>query len=118
MIDEFKLNLPIVAAILTLVGYSINDTIVTFDRIREVRGKSPNLTNEMINLSINQTMSRTILTFLTVFIVVMILYIWGGESIHGFAFCMVIGSIAGVYSSIFIAAPLLLWFKPKVTPSK
>lgn len=118
MIDEFKLNLPVVAAILTLVGYSINDTIVTFDRIREVRGKSPNLTNEMINLSINQTMSRTILTFLTVFIVVLILYIWGGESIHGFAFCMVVGSIAGVYSSIFIAAPLLLWFKPKVEQGK
>ncbi len=119
LIDEFKLNLPVVASILTLVGYSINDTIVTFDRIREVRGKSPNLTPEMINLSVNQTMSRTILTFLTVFIVVVILYIWGGESIHGFAFCMVIGSVAGVYSSIFIASPLLLLLKPKVVvPTK
>lgn len=115
LIDEFKLNLPVVASILTLVGYSINDTIVTFDRIREVRGKSPNLTPEMINTSVNQTMSRTILTFLTVFIVVLILYIWGGESIHGFAFCMVIGSIAGVYSSIFIASPLLLLLKPKAS---
>jgi SecD/SecF fusion protein len=113
MVDEFKISLPVVAAILTLVGYSLNDTIVTFDRIREVRGKSPNLTPEMINLSVNQTMSRTILTFLTVFIVVVILYFFGGESIHGFAFCMMIGSVAGVYSSIFIAAPLLLLLKPK-----
>jgi SecD/SecF fusion protein len=113
LIDEFKINLPVVAALLTLVGYSLNDTIVTFDRIREIRGKSSTLTPEMINLAINQTMSRTILTFLTTFIVVVILYFFGGESIHGFAFCMVIGSVVGVYSSVFIAAPLLLWLKPK-----
>ena len=107
-IDEFKINLTVVAAILTLVGYSINDTIVTFDRIREVKGKSPHITPEMINLSVNQTLSRTILTALTVFLVVLILYFVGGDSIHGFAFSLVVGTIVGSYSSIFIAAPVLL----------
>ncbi|MFM7846123.1 MAG: protein translocase subunit SecD [Planctomycetota bacterium] len=108
MIDEFKINLTVVAAFLTLVGYSINDTIVVFDRIREVRGKSPKLTADMINLSVNQTLSRTILTALTVFLVVTILYFFGGDSIHAFAFALVVGTIVGSYSSIFIAAPVLL----------
>jgi SecD/SecF fusion protein len=107
-VDEFKINLTVVAAFLTLVGYSINDTIVTFDRLREVKGKSPHLTVEMINQSVNQTLGRTILTALTVFIVVLILYFAGGDSIHAFAFSLVIGTIVGVYSSVFIAAPVLL----------
>jgi len=108
MVEEFKINLTMIAAFLTLVGYSINDTIVLFDRLREIRGKSPHLTREMINQSINQTLSRTILTALTVFLVVVILYFFGGESIHGFAFAMVVGTFAGSYSSIYIAAPVLL----------
>jgi len=108
MVEEFKINLTMIAAFLTLVGYSINDTIVLFDRLREIRGKSPNLTREMINQSINQTLSRTILTALTVFMVVVILYFFGGETIHGFAFAMVVGTFAGSYSSIYIAAPVLL----------
>jgi SecD/SecF fusion protein len=108
-IEEFKINLTVVAALLTLVGYSINDTIVLFDRIREVRGKSPRLTVEMVNLSINQTLSRTILTSLTVFIVVLLLYFLGGAEIHAFSFAMVIGVIAGTYSTIYIASPVVLW---------
>ena len=86
-IDAFQISLPIVAAFLTIIGYSLNDTIVVFDRIREVRGKSSQLTSDMINASINQTLSRTLLTSLTTLAVVLILYFAGGAGIHGFAFC-------------------------------
>lgn len=110
LLQDFKIDLAAVAALLTLVGYSVNDTIVVFDRIREVRGKSPVLTTQMINDSVNQTLSRTILAALTVFLVVVVLYIWGGEGVHLFAFVMVMGVIVGTYSSIYIAAPLLLFF--------
>ena len=106
---DFKINLPMIAAFLTIVGYSLNDTIVVFDRIREVRGKDPALTVEMVNTSLNQTLSRTILTSLTTFFVVAILYSIGGEGIHGFAFCLVLGVIVGTYSSIYVASPALLW---------
>jgi len=109
-IQDFKIDLPAVAALLTLVGYSVNDTIVVFDRIREVRGKNPLLTPETINDSVNQTLSRTLLTAFSVWLVVIVLYIWGGEGIHLFAFVMVIGVIVGTYSSIYIASPLLLIF--------
>jgi preprotein translocase SecF subunit len=109
-IRDFKLDLPSVAALLTLVGYSVNDTIVVFDRIREVRGKNPDLTPQMINDSVNQTLSRTLLTSFSVWLVVIILYIWGGEGVHLFAFVMVVGVIVGTYSSIYIASPLLLIF--------
>ena len=108
-IDEFKISLEIVAALLTVIGYSLNDTIVVFDRIREVRGKRTEITADMINDSISQTLSRTILTSLTTFIVVFILYWFGGDAIHGFAFALVVGVIVGTYSSIFIASPALLW---------
>ncbi|WP_197527327.1 protein translocase subunit SecD [Pirellulimonas nuda] len=107
-IDPFQVSLTIVAALLTIIGYSLNDTIVIFDRIREVKGKSPRLTKDMINLSVNQTLSRTLLTSLTTLIVVVILYFAGGSGIHGFAFALVVGVIAGTYSTVFIAAPLLL----------
>jgi Preprotein translocase subunit SecF len=108
LVEEFKINLVVISAFLTLVGYSINDTIVVFDRIREVRGKSRVVTIDMINASVNQTLSRTILTFFTVFITIMVLYFMGGQSIRGFAFAMLAGSVVGVYSSVFIAAPVLL----------
>ena len=108
MIEPFKINLPIVAAFLTIIGFSVNDTIVIFDRIREVRGKNPDLTTDMVNLSVNQTLSRTLLTSLTVLIVVLVLYISGGDAIHGFAFALIIGVITGTYSSVYIAAPILL----------
>lgn len=122
LIEEFKISLPVVAALLTLVGYSINDTIVIFDRIREVRGKSPQMTAEMVNTSVNQTISRTVLTFATTWIVIFVLYVWGGEGIHGFAFCLLVGLVTGTYSTIFIAAPLALWIldtqKPKAHVSQ
>ena len=94
-IDPFKISLPVVAAFLTIIGYSLNDTIVVFDRIREVRGKSPGLTTEMINTSINQTLSRTILTSLTTLMVVVMLYFIGGAGIHGFAFALLVGVSSG-----------------------
>ncbi len=109
-ISDFKIDLPSVAALLTLVGYSCSDTIVVFDRIREVRGKNPDLTPKMLNDSVNQTLSRTILSSLTVWLVVFVLYCIGGPGVHLFAFVMVIGVIVGTYSSIYIAAPLLLMF--------
>ncbi len=109
MIEPFKINLPIVAAFLTIIGYSVNDTIVVFDRIREVRGKDPRMTRQMVNDSTNQTLSRTLLTSFTVMLVVVILYIFGGEAIHGFAFALMIGVLTGTYSSIYVAAPILLW---------
>lgn len=108
-LNDFKINLPMIAAFLTIVGYSLNDTIVVFDRIREVRGKNPALTNAMVNTSLNQTMSRTLLTSITTLIVVLILYAIGGEGIHGFAYCLVLGVIVGTYSSMFIASPVLVW---------
>ena len=108
-IDEFKISLTVVAAILTIIGYSLNDTIVVFDRIRETKGKAPKLTGDMINVSINQTLSRTLLTSITTLIVVMLLYWFGGAGIHAFAFALVVGVIAGTYSSIFIASPILLF---------
>ena len=114
LIENFKISLPIVAALLTIIGYSLNDTIVVFDRIREVRGKRTELNEEIVNTSISQTLSRTILTSLTTFIVVFILYCFGGDAIHGFAFSLVIGVIAGTYSSIFVASPVLLWLMNSV----
>jgi SecD/SecF fusion protein len=116
-IEDFKLDLPSVAALLTLVGYSVNDTIVVFDRIREVRGKNPALTFQMINDSVNQTLSRTILAAMATWLVVIVLYIFGGEGVHLFAFVMVVGVLVGTYSSIYIASPLLVVFgEGKVRP--
>jgi len=109
-LEDFKIDLAAVAALLTLVGYSVSDTIVVFDRIREVRGKNPALTTQMINDSVNQTLSRTILAAATVFLVSFVLYWFGGEGVHLFAFVMVMGVVVGTYSSIFVAAPLLLLF--------
>ena len=110
LIQDFKIDLPAVAALLTLVGYSTNDTIVVFDRIREVRGKNPDLTPQMINDSVNQTLSRTVLASFATWLVVFVLYVGGGEGVHLFAFVMVVGVIVGTYSSIYIASPLLLIF--------
>ena len=109
MVEKFQINLTLVAAFLTIIGYSLNDTIVIFDRIREIKGKSPRLTREMINLAVNQTLARTILTSFTTLTSVTILYIFGGDGIHAFAYALFIGLIAGCYSTIFIANPVLLW---------
>ncbi|GAB5402182.1 MAG: protein translocase subunit SecD [Aureliella sp.] len=109
LIDDFKIGLTEVAAFLTIIGYSLNDTIVVFDRIREVRGRSPRLTEDMVNTSVNQTLSRTLLTSGTTLLTVLLLYIFGGEGIHAFAFALLIGVLVGTYSSIFVASPVLLW---------
>jgi SecD/SecF fusion protein len=118
-IEEFKISLPVVAAFLTLIGYSVNDTIVIFDRIREIRGKSPNLTRQMINDALNQTLSRTIITGGLTLLVCLVLYFFGGSGIHAFAFALVVGVISGTYSTVFIAAPILLWLigKPAAAPA-
>jgi len=108
-VEEFKISLPVVAAFLTLIGYSINDTIVIFDRVREIRGKSPDVTGQMINDAVNQTLSRTFLTAGTTLVVIIILYFLGGSGIHAFAFSLVVGVISGSYSTVFIASPLLVY---------
>ena len=107
LIGDFKINLAMIAAFLTLIGYSLNDTIVVFDRIRENRLKAQ-LNAQTITNSINQTISRTILTSFTTFIVVLVMYIFGGEGLRGFTFAIGCGVIVGTYSSIAIAAPILL----------
>jgi len=110
LIGEMKIDLPMIGAFLTLIGYSLNDTIVIFDRIRENRGKFGELSESVIDTSINQTLTRTIMTSFTTFIVVLILYLFGGvqSAVHGFAFVLMFGVIWGTYSSIVIASPLLL----------
>jgi SecD/SecF fusion protein len=108
LIGDFKINLAMIAAFLTLIGYSLNDTIVIFDRIRENRGKARLLSPQVITDSINQTISRTILTSFTTFIVVLIMYIFGGSGLRGFTLAIGFGIIIGTYSSIAIAAPILL----------
>ena len=112
---EFDLN--IVAALLTIIGYSINDTIVIFDRIREnARKNTRQSLNDVINASVNQTLSRTILTSLTVFMVLVVLFFFGGAVIHDFTFALLVGTIAGVYSTVFIASPIVLLFE-KIKPT-
>ena len=105
-----EVNLDILAALLTLLGYSLNDTIIVFDRIREgIRTiKNPDL-GHIIDESVTRTLSRTTLTSLTTFLVVLTLYLFGGEIISGFSFTLLVGIIVGTYSSIFVASPILLW---------
>ena len=112
---DLEFSLAIVAALLTIIGYSLNDTIIVFDRIRENLSKfKQNRLSKNINKSINETLSRTILTSITTLSVVIILYFFGGGIIHDFAFAMIIGVITGTYSSIFVASPILLaWQKKK-----
>jgi preprotein translocase subunit SecF len=106
---NLEISLTVVAAFLTLIGYSVNDTVVVFDRIRENREKSKRTPlAELVNHSINQTLSRTVLTSVLTFVVVVVLFFLGGEVLRGFSFVMIIGIIVGTYSSIFIAAPLVI----------
>jgi preprotein translocase subunit SecF len=113
---DYEMSLSTLAAVLTIVGFSINDTIVIFDRVREnLRGgglRQKNLA-ELLNWSINQTLSRTIITSLTVFSVVTFLFILGGTSIRDFSLTMFVGTIAGVYSTVYIASPILLWWNKR-----
>jgi len=106
---DYEISLPVVAAFLTIVGYSLNDTIVVFDRIREnLKVLRRDVYVNIINRSINETLSRTIVTSLTTFMVVFVLFIYGGDVIHNFAFALLIGILIGTYSSIFVASPILV----------
>ncbi len=118
LLDPFRLNLTMVAAILTVMGFSMNDTVVVFDRIRENRGKYGLLTRQVVNNSINQTLSRTLLTGGTTLVTIAVMYTFGGPGIHGFTFAMLIGIITGTYSSIAIASPILLLGKQEQPPEQ
>jgi preprotein translocase subunit SecF len=107
-----EITLTVIAAILTLVGYSMNDTIVVFDRIREnVKLMRREKLADIVNRSINQTLSRTILTSGLTFLTVLSLFLFGGEVLHGFSFALVIGILIGTYSSIAVAAPMLVAYQ-------
>jgi preprotein translocase subunit SecF len=109
---HYEFDLTIVAALLTVVGFSVNDTVIVSDRIRENRRKDRRAPlAEIINRSVNETLSRTILTTGTVVLVVLALYVLGGPVIHGFAFSLLVGFVVGTYSSVFIAAPIVLFFE-------
>jgi preprotein translocase SecF subunit len=111
---QIEFNLAIVAAILTIVGYSLNDTVIVYDRIRENLRKYKKMPMaEVINISINDTLSRTIMTSVTTLLALTALYVLGGPGLEGFAFAMIWGVIVGTYSSIFVASPLLLVLKLK-----
>ena len=114
-----QITLGVIAALLTIVGYSLNDTIVVFDRIREDVNLDRNSSfKDILNLSINQTLSRTVLTSLTTLVVVLFLYLFGGEVIKSFAFALLIGVIVGTYSSIFVASPILLIWRKFISKKK
>ena len=109
---SLEINLSIIAAVLTIVGYSMNDTVVIYDRIRENLNKYTTLNiSEISDLSINETLSRTVITSLTTLLALISIYILGGEILRGFSFAMILGVIVGTYSSIFVAAPVLKFFK-------
>lgn len=111
---QLEFNLAIIAAILTIVGYSLNDTVIVYDRIRENLRKYKKMPlPDVLNLSINDTLSRTIMTSLTTLLALAALYVFGGEGLRGFAFAMLWGVLVGTYSSIFVASPLLLMLKLK-----
>ena len=106
---DYEISLAIIAAFLTIVGYSLNDTIVIFDRVREnLKALKKSSLVMVVNQSINESLSRTIITSLTTFLVVLILFLVGGEVIHSFSFAMIIGVIVGTYSSIFVASPIII----------
>ncbi len=119
-IFQWEFSMPVLAAFLTIVGYSLNDTIVVYDRIREDTAAYRNTKSfiEIINLSINQSLSRTIITSLTTFLVVFVLVLYGGEALFGFSVAMLIGVVVGTYSSAFVAAPLLIYWENKVGRQK
>ena len=110
----YEISLPVVAAFLTIVGYSLNDTIVIFDRIREnLKTIKKDSIVDTVNKSINESLSRTIVTSLTTFFVVLILYFFGGEVIRYFSFALIIGVLVGTYSSIFVASLVVVYMQPK-----
>ena len=120
-LTQKQFDLTILAAILMLIGYSNNDTIIVFDRVREETQLHPNYPIERcVNRAINETLGRTIMTSLCTFVVVFALWMWGGSVIEPFAFTLMVGIVVGSYSSIFIASPILIWLtkRGKATPAK
>ena len=120
-LGNFEFNLPVIAALLTIIGYSLNDTIVIYARTKENlktyrKGKRISL-KRILNLSINQSLPRTVITSLTTFIVVLVLFLWGGAAIHGFTFALLVGIIVGTYSSSFVATPIVYSLE-RDTPEK
>ena len=110
----YEINLSIVAAFLTIVGYSLNDTIVVFDRIRENIPKYMKKTiDDVVNISLNETLNRTVITSLTTMMVVVILFVWGGKVINLFAFALIVGVFIGTYSSLFVASPVMAYFEKR-----
>jgi SecD/SecF fusion protein len=106
---NYEMDQIFVAALLTVIGFSMNDTVVIYDRIREYLRENPKLTfAQVVNPALNSTFSRTMITFTTVFLVVFVMYVFGGETLRSFSFAMIIGVIFGTYSSLFIATPIIL----------
>ncbi|MCG3180275.1 MAG: hypothetical protein BIFFINMI_02634 [Phycisphaerae bacterium] len=114
LITDFRFDMTVVAAVLTIIGYSLNDTIVVFDRIRENRGRLSYVTPKIIDDSINQTLSRTLLTSLTTILAVFIMYVFGGPGIHAFTFALLVGLIVGTYSSIAVASPIVMGWRQAI----
>ncbi|WP_122074796.1 protein translocase subunit SecF [Pseudophaeobacter sp. EL27] len=116
---QIKFDLAIIAALLTIVGYSLNDTVVVFDRVREnLRRYKKKALAEVLNVSINETLSRTVMTSVTTLLALISLYVLGGDVIRGFVFAMIWGVIVGTYSSVFVASTILLWLGVKRDWSK
>jgi preprotein translocase subunit SecF len=116
ILTQREFSLQIVAAILAIIGYSVNDTVVIYDRVREIEQANPNGDmNTIINRAVNETMSRTILTAGTTFVVCFVMFILGGGVIHDFFFALTLGVVAGTYSTVFIASPITLWFDKVLT---
>jgi preprotein translocase subunit SecF len=115
----YELSLNVIAAILTIVGYSVNDTIVIFDRVREnLRGMRRDRLDEVVNLSVNQTLGRTVITAGTTFFAVLGLYLFGGEVLEGFAFTMLVGIVSGTYSTVFIASAIAILMSRRKAPAR
>jgi preprotein translocase subunit SecF len=109
-LTQIDVNLDVLAALLTILGYSLNDTIIVFDRIREgISNTKSSVLSKVIDESVTKTLARTTLTSLTTFFVVLTLFMFGGEIIHAFAFTLLVGVVVGTYSSIFVASPILMW---------
>ena len=118
-ITQLEFNLQIIAAILTIIGYSMNDTVVVYDRVREnLRKYKKKPLVELLNLSVNETLSRTVMTSLTTLIALFALFFLGGEGLRGFSFAMIWGVIVGTYSSVFVAAPILLMTGVRSAPAE
>ena len=118
-VTNYEISLPVVAALLAVIGYSLNDTIIVYDRIRDnLKRAKRGEENSCINTSINETLSRTLLTSITTLMVVGILFVYGGGVIHNFAFALMIGIIIGTYSSVFVASPVLIYYNELTSKKK